>query len=38
MESVDVHEIASSEEKQSDVLYDMLLDDFDEDDDTDGSR
>jgi hypothetical protein len=26
------------EDKETDVLYDMLLDDFDEEDDTDGSR
>jgi hypothetical protein len=29
---------ASSDDKDSDVLYDMLLDDFDEEEDTDGSR
>jgi hypothetical protein len=28
----------SGEDKETDVLYDMLLDDFDEEDDTDGSR
>ncbi len=42
VESVDVHGLpnpANSDEKESDaVLYDMLLDDFDEDDEADGSR
>ena len=37
---MDIHGIpgVGGEEKESDVLYDMLLDDFDEDDDTEGSR
>jgi hypothetical protein len=40
VESIDIRGSPSfsTEEKESDVLYDMLLDDFEEDDDTDGSR
>jgi hypothetical protein len=40
VESADIHRIAgvTGEEKESDVLYDMLLDDFEEDDDGDESR
>ncbi len=40
VDSIDVHGLPSTtgEDKESDVLYDMLLDDFDEEDDTEGSR
>ncbi len=40
METVDdrVSPSGSGDEKGTDVLYDRLLDDFDEDDDAEGSR
>ena len=40
MESVDARGPASvcSDEKDSEVIYDRLLDDFEEDDDADASR